>query len=261
MPTMTPVPSPTWTATPVPIVQAQTSPAPVSTATATAISAQARIAIRQINVRSGPGLVFPAIGTAREGETYQITGHDEANVWWRICCLTGDKSGWVRGDLVTVEGDTTEISLVQVPMPTPRPTSTATPIPPTPPPAQLFYRGAGPIFMPTNNAWLTLWIKVYGGTGEGYAIPGWRLQVQRNGQTLLTSEPSQAVFMWSAPPGSNYGNRVPYNIKVEIPQPGEATWDVYLVDDNNAPRSPVVQFTTSPTNPNREIFIGFLSAQ
>ncbi len=272
-PTITPTLLPTATVTPTPTLTPTSTPTstPIPTPTPTPIpptptitptpAAQLTIAGESINVRSGPGLVFPVIGTARQGETYNVTGTNPTGTWWRICCLAGEKEGWVRSDLVTIRGSLNDIPVIQVPTPTPRPTATPTPIPPTPTPGLLFYRGEGPIFMPTNNNWVTLWVKVYGGTGEGYPIEGWRLQVRRNGVVVATSQPSLPYFQWSAPPGEEFGNRVQYNLKLEIPNPGQADWEVYLIDQGGVRRSPIVVFTTSPTNPNREIYIGFLAAQ
>ena len=258
-PTPTITPTPTPTNTPIPTATpAPPSPTPTITPTP---AAQVRITAKSVNVRSGPGLVFPVIGTAKQGETFDVTGANGSGTWWRICCLAGEKQGWVRSDLVAISGSLNDIPVIEVPTPTPRPTATATPIPPTPTPPLAFYRGIGPIFMPTNNDWLTLWVKVYGGTGEGYPIPGWRLQVKRNGVVVATSEPSLPYFQWSAPPDKDFGNRVQYNLKLEIFHPGEAEWEAYLIDSNGVRRSPIVTFTTSPTNPNREIYIGFLSAQ
>jgi len=256
-PTATITPTPTPTATVIPTVTATPIP-PTPTITPTP-AAQVRITSESANVRSGPGLVFPVIGSVRQGETYNVTGVNPSGTWWRICCLSGEKEGWVRSDLVSISGDLNTIPVIVIPTPTPRPTATPTPIPPTPTPGLLFYRGIGPIFMPTNNDWLTLWVKVYGGTGEGYPIPGWRLEAKRNGVVVGVSEPSLPVFMWSAPPG--YGNRVQYNLKMEIYNPGEADWEVYLIDTGGVRRSPIVNFTTSIVNPNKEIYIGFLAAQ
>ncbi len=261
--TVTPTPTVTPTATPTATVIPTATPTPIPpTPTITPTpAAQVRITSESANVRNGPGLVFPVIGSVSQGETYHVTGTNATGAWWRICCLGESKAGWVRSDLVEISGDLNQIPVITIPTPTPRPTATATPIPPTPTPGLAFYRGIGPIFMPTNNDWLTLWVKVYGGTGEGYPVPGWRLQVKRNGSVVATSDPSLSYFQWSAPPDQEFGNRVQYNLKLEIFHPGEAEWEAYLIDPGGVRRSPIVTFTTSPVNPNREIYIGFLSAQ
>jgi uncharacterized protein YgiM (DUF1202 family) len=261
--TVTPTPTLTPTATPTATIIPTITPTPVPpTPTITPTpAASVRIMGAGVNVRSGPGLVFPVIGSVRQDSEHKVTGANASGIWWRICCIDGDKEGWVRSDLVEISGSLNDIPVIQVPTPTPRPTATATPIPPTPTPGLGFYRGIGPIFMPTGNNWLTLWVKVYQGTGQGTPVSGWKLQVRRNGSVLTTSQPSLPYFQWSAPPGKQFGNRVQYNLKLEIQNPGEAEWEVYLVDGGGVRRSPVVNFTTSPTNPNREIYIGFLSAR
>ena len=261
--TITPTPTVTPTATPTATIIPTTTPTPLPptpTITPTPV-AQVRIVSESANVRNGPGLVYPVIGSVTQGETYHVTGANATGTWWRICCLGESKEGWVRSDLVEISGDLNQIPVITVPTPTPRPTATATPIPPTPTPGLGFYQGVGPIFMPTNNDWLTLWVKVYGGTGEGYPVSGWRMEVKRNGVVVATSEPSLPYFQWSAPPDQEFGNRVQYNLKLEIFQPGQAEWEAYLIDGGGVRRSPVITFTTSPTNPNREIYIGFLAAQ
>jgi hypothetical protein len=35
-------------------------------------------------VRSGPGTAYPRVGQALEGQTYQVTGQNEAGDWWQI---------------------------------------------------------------------------------------------------------------------------------------------------------------------------------
>jgi hypothetical protein len=115
--------------------------------------------------------------------------------------------------------------------------------------------------MPTNNEWVTLWVKVYRGSGDGEPVPGWRLQVKRNGVVVATSEPSASVFQYSAPPGQEFGNRQLYNIKLEIQNPGTAEWEAYLIDAAGKRQSPIITFTTQPGNQRREIYVGFLAAQ
>jgi len=259
-PTATITPTPTWTPTIIPTV----TPTPLPTATPTGTStpipvASARVITADSIVRSGPGLVFPKVGVVQPGQEYGIDGVNESGTWWRICCIDGDKKGWVRGDLLEITGPLNEVAVIAVPTPTPRPTATATPIPPTPTPGLLFYRGRGPEFRPTNNVIVTIWAKVYGGTGEGYPIPGWRMEVKREGSVVAVSEPSNSFFEKNAPADFDYGDL--YNVKIEIPNPGVASWEFYIIDNDGVRRSPIAEFTTRPENPNREIWAAFLSAQ
>ncbi len=263
--TPTPTITPTATFTPTPLPTATPIPSPTATLTATpSPEPVARAVVRNptVNVRSGPAITFPRVGEVYQGETYGIVGTDPAGDWWKICCLDGTESGWVRGDLLDISGPLDDVPVINPATPTPRPTATDTPVPPTPTPPPLFYRGIGPIFMPTNNDWVTLWVKVYRGTtGDGEALPGWRLQVKRDGVVVATSEPSAPVFQYSAPPGEEFGNRQLYNLKLEILNPGTATWEAYLIDAAGMRQSPVITFTTQPGNQRREIYIGFLAAQ
>ena len=114
-------------------------------------------------------------------------------------------------------------------------------------------------FSNTNNVLVTIWAKVYSGTGEGYPIPGWRMEVKREGNVVAVSEPSNSFFEKNAPADFDYGEL--YNVKLEIPNPGVASWEFYLIDDSGVRRSPIIEFTTRPENPNREIWVAFLSAQ
>ncbi len=255
-PSPTTVPTPTWTPTPTETPVPTPTPEPP---TPTPIPVpQARAREEQVNVRAGPGVTFPRIGQIGRGEVYDILATNLERSWYQICCLPNGQEGWVNGALVEITGPTEFLAVLDIPTPPPTepPPPTDTPEP-TPTPAPLFYRGEGPIFMPTTNDWVTLWIKVYDRFGS--PLPGWRLQIRRNGVVYATTPPSRDVLEYSAPPG--FGNRKLYNLKYEIPAPGIADWEVYLIDNNGQIQSPIVPFTTTPTNPNREIYIAFLFAQ
>lgn len=255
-PVPTPVPTPTWTPTPTETPEPTPTPEP-PTPTPIPIP-QARALEEQVNVRAGPGVTFPRIGQITRGEVYDVLATNPDRTWYRICCPADGAEGWVNAALVEITGPTEFLSVLDIPAPTPTPPPPPTDTPtPTPTPAPLFYRGEGPVFMPTTNDWVTLWIKVYDRFGS--PLPGWRLQIRRNGVVFATTPPSRDVLEYSAPPG--FGNRVLYNLKYEIPSPGIADWEVYLIDANGQIQSPIVPFTTTPVNPNREIYIAFLWAQ
>jgi len=61
-----------------------------------------------INVREGPGTVYPIVGTATAGSSFQIIGRNEASDWWHVCCI-GDRTGWVAGTIVTMQGDRSHV--------------------------------------------------------------------------------------------------------------------------------------------------------
>lgn len=259
-PTATLTPTPTFTPTGIPTETPTPLPSTTPTLTLTPVPiAEARVLNPSVNVRSGPSIRFSRIGEVRQDEVYSIISTDPSGIWWELCCLEGGQSGWVRGDLIAISGPLNEIEVATINTPTPIPTSTFTPVPPTATPPPLFYRGEGPIFMPTNNNWVTLWVKVY--DRALLPVDGWRLQVTRDGIVAATSQPSLKFFQYSAPEGTQFGNRVQYNIKLEIQNPGTATWQVYLIDGAEVVQSPIVDFTTQPGNERREIYIGFLSAR
>lgn len=91
-----------------------------------------------MNVRQGPGTVYPVIGAARPGESYEITGKNPAGDWWQIDYK--GRPGWLFARLTQTQGN---ISAVQVaanipapPPPTATPIPQPTPVPqPTAPPA------------------------------------------------------------------------------------------------------------------------------
>lgn len=262
-PTATITPTATWTVTPIPTPTDTPLPTATPTITPTPIPvASLRIASTEpVNVRSGPGRVFPVVGKVNNGETYDVIGTNAAGSWWKICCFDGQKKGWVSVELVELTGPLDEVPVLNVPTPTPRPTATFTPIPPTPTPGLAFYKGIGPIFMPSGNELVTIWAKIYAGLGEGYPVPGWRVQVQCNGAVVATSEPSVDFFQRFAPAEDNLAGKDSYNLKLEVPFPGTASCEIYVIDGGGVRRSPVGEFTTQPSNPNRQIYIGFLAAQ
>jgi hypothetical protein len=59
-----------------------------------------------LNVRSGPGLTYPAIGVLLQGNWVNLIGEDSASGWWQIHLPTG-QTGWVSGGpaYVTVSGN------------------------------------------------------------------------------------------------------------------------------------------------------------
>ncbi|MEZ4708967.1 MAG: SH3 domain-containing protein [Caldilineaceae bacterium] len=106
-------------------------PAEEPTATATPVQAQAVVNIQQLNVRGGPSTANNIIGSADAGQSFPVTGKNQAGDWWEID-FNGQR-GWVFGQLVTTQ-NVESVALAQV-IPT-APPATPTPIPPpTQPPA------------------------------------------------------------------------------------------------------------------------------
>ncbi len=174
-PTKTPkptfTPTPDWTPTSIafettaPEVQPTAAPAeataapedtaaPEATAAPTEAPTEALEAIRftanqNVNVRSGPGTVYPAIGRLTAGQSFDVTGRSESGDWVKFDY--DGREGWVTFALVSVEGDLNGVEVAQAPaVPTPRPQPTARPRPvqptqpPAPPPPQPTARPAFP---------------------------------------------------------------------------------------------------------------------
>lgn len=139
-PTFTPTNTPEATPTPADTPTPEASPTPEATAT----PEMARLVINNptLNVRSGPGTNFSAIGQARNGERYDVTGKNAAGAWYQI--NFNGQTGWVAGEYVIVEGDASAIQVAanipappiqptRPPAPTAAPQPTAPPAPTSPP--------------------------------------------------------------------------------------------------------------------------------
>ncbi|MBI5667075.1 MAG: SH3 domain-containing protein [Chloroflexi bacterium] len=87
-----------------------------------------------INVRGGPSTNYAVIGSLRAGETVVANGRNEDASWLRIQVPDSDALGWVFAELVTTEGDTDTLSVVE---------ATDTEIPFTPMQAFYFRTGVG----------------------------------------------------------------------------------------------------------------------
>ncbi len=63
-----------------------------------------------VNVRSGPSMNYDTIGVLPAGEAVDIVGiiqgDSPTTTWIQVCCINGDQVGWVRADVVRVDGST-----------------------------------------------------------------------------------------------------------------------------------------------------------
>lgn len=71
---------------------------------------------QQANVRGGPGMSFPVVATARQGTNLQVTGSNEGQSWWQVCCID-NKAGWVSQSVVRFQGDQQLVPVVGPLMP------------------------------------------------------------------------------------------------------------------------------------------------
>jgi micrococcal nuclease len=76
-----------------------------------------------VNVRSGPGVNYPVIGTLRKGEQRPLRGKNPDGTWLQIDYRGG--TGWVSSSFAVVSGDARPVTVAV----SSRPTLTATPRP------------------------------------------------------------------------------------------------------------------------------------
>lgn len=272
VPTATPLPTatPTPTLTPTPFILVESGLA---------------------SLRTGPGVEYSLVAQLGPNLPVPLIGRNPEGTWYQICCVDG-ATVWVPSTHVQVKNDLNGVALIKADASPPAPTPTIPPTPTgtptlTPTPTRFpFERARGPEFFPTNNPFVTIWVKLYvgapNGTDEAEApAAGYFLKVKFEGADRPNTEkelPSTEQFSYSASPGA--GNRVKYNYKYEysppIPTPppaptptpdpvqgriqllGTGTWTVYVVDGAGNQLSDAVTFTGSPSNPNREIYIAWI---
>lgn len=88
----------------------------------------AKVTADVLNVRTGPGKVYPRISKLRKGNQVPIIGKNVN--WWQIRLADG-RNGWIHGGYVTVLlGSTDDVDQILAP-PTPKTTSTPQSIPTT----------------------------------------------------------------------------------------------------------------------------------
>lgn len=267
IPTATPIPTftPTPTTTPTPFILVESG---------------------LVSLRTGPGPDYPLVAQLGPNIPVSIVGQNPEGTWFLICCVNG-QSVWVAKSHVQAINDILTVPLTLAdPPPTPTATATPTDTPfPTPTPTATPYPFQvlqGPTFMPTNNEFLTIWVKVTAGDGQT-PLAGYFLNVRYRNRAEGSSfdsrpntkgeAPSRDFFEFSAPPGPAAGNRVEFNYKYEFLPPDprasdpnttltrlsliDGYWEIYLTDGSGRQLSDAIQFDTLLGNVNREIFIAW----
>lgn len=121
IPTDTPVPLPADFTPIVADVQATDTPAPIAPS-ATTCTPQLT-ANSPVNVRSGPGTVYDAVGALNTGQAATIEGRNTESTWWYIVFPGGPSNhGWVAASVTTATCNPTTLAVVAAP---------PTPVPPT----------------------------------------------------------------------------------------------------------------------------------
>jgi len=142
----TPVP-PTGTAEPtLPPASPTAAPSPVPTETTTptpqpTLTPIVRVALNLVNLRRGPGVLYPLVGSVRAGDRLQVLAwNNSPESPWYLVATSDQRLGWISAEVVEAD-DPAALSAVPVAAtlpPTPFATATPPPVPsgtPTPTPA------------------------------------------------------------------------------------------------------------------------------
>jgi hypothetical protein len=239
-----------------------------------------------VNLRAGPGVDYPLVAQLGPNIPVAIVGQNPEGAWYQICCVNGD-SVWVAKNHVMAINDTTTIGLVLSGAP-PTPTATGTPtqtptITPTPTAtAYPFQILEGPLYFPTGNEMLTIWVKVVDGGGGPQG--GYHLKVlyrnRADGSAFEDrpntrgEQPSSDTLEYNVPAGTGAGNRVQYNYKFEFLPPDpraedpastatrlsliDGYWRIYLTDGAGTQLSNAIEFNTLAGNNRREVYVAWV---
>lgn len=79
-----------------------------------------------INLRSGPGTAYDAIGVLTAGDTLDIVGRNSDLSWWQVATPAG--LAWVAANVVTANNIDETIPVIDVPPPIIPPTPTSLPV-------------------------------------------------------------------------------------------------------------------------------------
>lgn len=228
----TPVPSPSPTPTPTPYIEVQKN---------------------VVNVRTGPGTLYPIMGRLPQGSKAPIVAKDPSGKWWQICCVDG-KEAWVAGWVVEARNDTTTVPVAQnIPTPPPTPTPRPTPTPkPTPTPSALYERTWGPQGITSNSPIMTVWVKVADKADN--PIPGVTVRIFHGGQ-VIGEGVSTGVYQYSRPAGMGFS--YPANVKIEIPNPPSGEFHIVLVEGGREV-IPRIVFYRGSESPGAEYYVVFI---
>jgi hypothetical protein len=242
-----------------------------------------------VSLRAGPGVEYPLVAQLGPNLPIAIVGRNPEGTWLQICCVNA-QSLWVASNHVQSRNNLDTVALVlpdsPQPPPTSTPTATDTPtVTPTPTSTPYPFQVAeGPLFFPTNNELVSIWVKIFAGPGESpHPLSGYFLRVEFRARPEGSSwdprpntrgeAPSVDFFDFSAPAGPAGGNRVQFNYKFEFRPPDprvenpftsetrltliDGFWRFYLTDGSGTQLSDFIQFDTLGGNPNREVFVAW----
>lgn len=241
-----------------------------------------------VDLRAGPSIEYPLVAQLGPNIPVPLIGRNRDGTWYQLCCVSG-ATVWVAALHVQIHHDPSAVAVVQQAEPPPQATPTPPPSPtntPTVTPTATSYpflRFKGPELYPTNNEYITIWVKLIAGPvtadfpdDKQVPVPGYFLKVKFEGferPNRVGNQPSSDQFAASAPPGS--GSRVLFNYKYEYQAPdpqagdpnttrtrvdalGYGTWSMYVTDGAGNQLSDIATFQTQPGDNRREIYIAWM---
>lgn len=234
LPTDTPTPIPTDT--PIPEPTATFTPEPTPTPQAPVIFSG-----QVVNVRSGPGTNYGAVGQISPNQRYTITGKNQASTWWQIDF--NGREGWVIDDLVSSEGVFDGVQVASAPPPPPTATRrppTATPVPAaTQPPARRYEFNiavVGACRRQPGGNWFAGTVYKGGQPANGYRVV-----------FSYAADGPWATGPAISGPHPGYENWAPgyYSHIISAAGAIAGTWHVWIVDPNGARISEIASWTST----------------
>jgi hypothetical protein len=122
-PTNTPLPSDTPTPTNTPTLILTGTLPPPETPTP---KPDALVSAKNLNLRSGPGVVYDILGMLKQGDSLKVTARNLAGDWLKVIAPGGEE-GWVAASLLEIDLPLADIPVVTQAPPTPTPVATPTP--------------------------------------------------------------------------------------------------------------------------------------
>jgi hypothetical protein len=208
-----------------------TAPEPTDVPASATPSVPTALSTANINVRSGPGLVFdPPIGAFREGDTAEILSLNSTGTWIKIRRGTTGE-GWVLASLVEISGSTAGLPR-EVGPPTPI-QATATPIATSTPTVTNNLVVINPYMDPPQpqcgqdfRAGITIRNDGSGNLSTGMT----RIEIRRVSDSQVIRSSGDALVAVNLPPGGTHTVAFTFNVDVFV---NEDQRVVFIADVNN----------------------------
>jgi uncharacterized protein YraI len=259
-PTFTPVAVSSDTQQAAPPLQAGTAPETGPSQPSQPLTqAKAVVNTPLVNVRSGPGTDFDVIGMVERGIEFDIIGRNGDSTWWQICCVE-NQSGWVINEYVDTDGAVDQV-VVAVGGAAPPANAPAVPVTPQPPTSDSTRASSGIDRFTlvrqeqfAESGIIRIFAYIYSGNE---ALAGYSVRVIKDGVELPVTAKSfggQPAFTW---PFQDARQRH-QNLKVEFAGVTMAgTWNIQLVDENNAAAGPIATFRLGQNDTQQELYVRY----